>query len=202
MKHKTFAEIIAASVFTAALTSCNFLNPGPVPENIVGDAPGELRDKIVEMLKVAGTDTSSVEFAEIKTGFLYRPGDCTADMALSIISPDDKNKMVQYTWSDMKDRRNAYDCFDLTVSTFGNDVIDTYEGFKDMIFTYDDIRPYLDNLPTYCKEALEASGYGEKGYVSMFSIDIDRVFISVSLKEQQTVSKTYDISEDGKHIEL
>lgn len=202
MKHKNFAEIIAASFFTAALTSCNFLNPGPVPENIVGDTPGELRDKIVEVLKVAGTDTSSVEFAEVKTNFLYRPGDNTADIALSIVSPDDKDKLVQYTWSDMKDRRNVYDCFDLAVTTFGNDVIDSYEGFKDMIFTYSDIRPFLDNLPVYCKEALEASGYGDNGYVSMFSIEMGRIFISVSHKDKSTISKTYDISEDGMHIEL
>ena len=41
-----------------------------------------------------------------------------------------------------------------------------------MLFTYNDIKTYLNNLPGYCKEALEASGYKDKGYIDNFGFII------------------------------
>ena len=144
---KFFRSVLAVSTLTMLMTSCSFLNPGPVPEDIIGDQPGELQAKINELLDQAGTDSTKVEFAEISSSFLYSPGDNTANVHVQIISPDDKNKMVQYSWSDMKDRRNMCEKFDLTVSTFlDNDVVDSYDGYKEMLFTYDDARKYLNNL--------------------------------------------------------
>ncbi|NCE69818.1 hypothetical protein D1165_16650 [Muribaculaceae bacterium M3] len=182
------------------MTSCSFLNPGPVPEDIIGDQPGELQAKINELLDQAGTDSTKVEFAEISSSFLYNPGDNTANVHVQIISPDDKNKMVQYSWSDMKDRRNMCEKFDLTVSTFlDNDVVDSYDGYKEMLFTYDDARKYLNNLPTYCKEALEASGYKDNGYIDNFTMSNKQIIISVKHKDGGFY-KTYNISKDGEHI--
>ena len=80
-----------------------------------------------------------------------------------------------------------------------NDVVDTYEGYKDMLFDYGDIKVYLENLPTYCKEALEASGYKDKGYICDFMISKDDVNIGVKHKDGG-FSKTYKISNDGQHI--
>ncbi len=37
----------------------------PLPEDIVGDTPGELQSKIGDLLDQAGTDSTKVEFAEI-----------------------------------------------------------------------------------------------------------------------------------------
>ncbi len=200
MKENCLKSVFAALIIAWSMVSCNILNPGPVPEDIVGDTPGELQSKIGEILDQAGTDSTKVEFAEINTGFQYKPDDNLATVQIQIISPDDKNKMLQYDWSDMKDRRNHYERFELTVATsVSNDVIDTYEGYKDMLFTYDDVRVYLDNLPVYCKEALDASGYKDKGYISSFSIAKDDVLISVHHKDGN-ISKTYRISKDGGHI--
>ena len=141
-----------------------------------------------------------VEFAEITTMFNYRPGDNTAHAHIQIISPGDKNKMEQLDWDDMKDRRNHYERYGLTVSTqVSQDLVDTYDGYKDMLFTYNDIKKYLDNLPTYCNEAIEASGYKDNAYISNFEINVDGASISVSHKEGN-ISKTYGISPDGSHI--
>jgi len=119
---------------------------------------------------------------------------------VQIVSPKDKDKMEQFDWTDMKDRRNHYERFDLAVSTFlDSDAVDTYEGYKEMLFTYADASKYLNNLPALCKEALEASGYKDKGYVDNFTLSADRAFISVKNKEGG-FSKTYDISADGAHI--
>ncbi|WP_300935449.1 hypothetical protein [uncultured Muribaculum sp.] len=200
MEKSLFKTALAASLLALSMTSCNILNPGPVPENIVGDEPGELQAKIGELLEKAGTDSAKVEFAEIYTSFINQQNDNIANAHVQIVSPDDKDKMVQYSWSDMKDRRNMYERFELTVAThLDNDVVDTYEGYKDMLFNYGDIKVYLENLPTYCKEALEASGYKDKGYICDFMISKDDVNIGVKHKDGG-FSKTYKISNDGQHI--
>lgn len=197
MEKTLLKNTLAIFALALSFTSCN---TGPVPEDIVGDVPGELQGKIGELLGQAGTDSAKVEFAEISSMFTYRPGDNFANVEVKIVSPEDKDKMVQYGWSDMKDRRNMYEKSYLTVSTaLGSDLVDTYDGYKDMLFTYGDARKYLDNLPAYCKEALEASGYKDKGYVSSFSISVDDAVISVKHKDAN-LFKTYRISEDGSHI--
>ena len=99
-------------------------------------------------MKVAGTDSTKVEFAEITSTFIYRPNDNNAHAHIQIISPDDKNKMEQLDWNDMKERRNSYEKYNLTVSTrLSEDLIDTYEGYKDMLFTYSDIKNTLTICP-------------------------------------------------------
>lgn len=202
MKPSSFTQIIAASALAWAFTSCSFLNPGPLPEALVGEQTGELKNKLCELMEMAGTDSTQVEFADISSNFLYRPNDNTSNVSIQIVSAKDKNQLMEYMWSDMKDRRNMKVAQELTVSTFlGNDVIDNYEGYQDMLFRYDDIRIYLDNLPVYCQEALEASGYKDQGYVNSFNIDRQRgATISVGHKKESSLSKTYEISEDGQHI--
>lgn len=141
MKKTLIKTLLAAPLLALSATSCNMMNPGPLPEDIVGDTPGELQSKIGDLLDQAGTDSTRVEFAEITSTFLYKPGDNTAHVSIQIISPDDKNQMEQYDWNDMKDRRNMYEKYDLTVSTMvSSDVVDSYEGYKDMLFTYNDIK--------------------------------------------------------------
>lgn len=200
MRTKFFASIFAIPATVLSIISCNSFNPGPLPEDIVGDQPGELEQKIKDLLDQAGTDTSKVEFAEISTTFTYKENDNKAYVSIQIISPENKDKMVQYDWNDMKDRRNHYEMFELTVSSFDDDVIDNYDGYKDMLFKYSDAAIYLKNLPTYCKEALEASGYKENGCINSFNIEADRAFINVGYKGQSSIFKTYNISEDKNHI--
>lgn len=109
MKKTLIKTLLAAPLLALSATSCNMMNPGPLPEDIVGDTPGELQSKIGDLLDQAGTDSTRVEFAEITSTFLYKPGDNTAHVSIQIISPDDKNQMEQYDWNDMKDRRNMYE---------------------------------------------------------------------------------------------
>ena len=201
MKTRFFTEGLGLAIVSLATASCSFLNPGPLPEAIVGQNAGELKAKVCELMDMADTDSTKVEFAKIDTDFLYRPNDNTASVSIQIVSPEDKNKMMEYKWLDMDGRRNLKEINELVVSThFDNDVIDTYDGFKEMLFTYDDIRVYLDNLPTYCKEAIEASGYKDKAFISNFSIEKDESLITVNYKDDTSLSKTYSIDPEGKHI--
>ena len=50
------------------------------------------------------------------------------------------------------------------------------------------------------KEALEASGYGEDGYVRSYQIEKGDAFIMVGHKSSNMLSKTYHVAEDGEHI--
>lgn len=201
MKTRHLTKATALAIVFLAMSSCNFLNPGPLPEALMGQNAGELKAKVCELMDMAGTDSTQVEFAEINTYFLYRPNDNLASAYIQIVSPEDKNKMMEYTWTDMNGRRNMKEANELVVSTrLDNDVIDTYDGFKEMLFTYDDIRVYLDNLPTYCKEAIEASGYKNKAFISSFNIEKDKSTITVNYKEDTSLSKTYEIDPEGKHI--
>ena len=200
MKKVLIKSLCAIFLALMPAASCQMLNPGPLPEDIVGDTPGELQAKIGDILAQAGTDSTKVEFAEITTSFIYIPGDHIANVKIQIVSPSDKNKMEEYLWTDMKDRRNMCEKFDLIVSTrLESDLIDTYEGYKDILFTYNDIKPYLDKLPLYCNEALEASGYKENAYIDNFTISKDDIYISVKHKDGN-ISKTYRISPDGSGI--
>lgn len=200
MKKKFFQSALAATVLAFSVTACGAFDAGPLPENIVGDEPGELQAKIGELLAQAGTDSTKVEFAEISSSFRYRPEDNTANVAVQLVSPKDKNKLEQFSWNDMKDRRNLYEQAELTVSAeLGTELVDTYEGYKDLLFTYADAAVYLNNLPTYCKEALEACGYKDEGYVSSFSLEKSGATISVS-HQKGGASRTFRIAEDGRHI--
>ena len=170
MKKVLIKSLCAIFLASMSAASCQMLNPGPLPEDIVGDTPGELQAKIGDILAQAGTDSTKVEFAEITTSFIYKPGDHIANVKIQIVSPSDKNKMEEYLWTDMKDRRNMCEKFDLIVSTrLESDLIDTYEGYK------------------------------ENAYIDNFTISKDDMYISVKHKDGN-ISKTYRISPDGSGI--
>ena len=59
----------------------------------------------------------------------------------------------------------------------------------------------VENLPVFCKEALEASGYGEEGLCAKLP-DRKKVmlFITVGHKSSNMLTKSYHIAEDGEHI--
>ena len=65
MKRDLFKSMLVVSASAALAVSCGTFNPGPIPETIVGDAPGELRAKLCDLMDVAGTDSTKVEYAEI-----------------------------------------------------------------------------------------------------------------------------------------
>ena len=94
----------------------------------------------------------------------------------------------------------ALDKQDMVISDHDDNVIDTYDGFKDMLFTYNDVSKLVENLPVFCKEALEASGYGEEGYVRSYQIEKGDAFITVGHKSSNMLTKSYHIAEDGEHI--
>lgn len=202
MKTTNWNKLIAPVILSLGLSACSFLNPGALPKALVGEQPNELRAKVNELMELAGTDSVKAELASVNTTFIYNPNGGSATVHLHMIDPEDKNKMKEYAWRDTDGRRNLKEINELVVSTWpDNDIVDTYEGYKDMLFSYEDIRMYLDNLPVYCKEALEASGYKDKGYVSSFSFDKRTgALIYVTHKEKSTLSKWYKIAPDGKHI--
>jgi len=166
-------------------------------DTIIGANAGELDGKIDELLELAKAKKETAEFAEIYTYFNYKPGDPSTSVTIQIVTPEDKNKMAEYSWYDNKDVRNKQD---MVISDHDDNVIDTYDGFKDMLFTYDDVAKQVENLPVFCKEALEASGYGEDGYVRSYQIEKGDAFIMVGHKSSNMLSKTYHVAEDGEHI--
>ena len=168
--------------------------------SIIGANAGELDGKIDELLELAKAKKETAEFAEIYTYFNYKPGDPSTSVTIQIVTPEDKNKMAEYSWYDNKDVRNKLDKQDMVISDHDDNVIDTYDGFKDMLFTYDDVVKQVENLPVFCKEALEASGYGEDGYVRSYQIEKGDAFIMVGHKSSNMLSKTYHVAEDGEHI--
>ena len=67
MKKVLIKSLCAIFLASMSAASCQMLNPGPLPEDIVGDTPGELQAKIGDILAQAGTDSTKVEFAEIRS---------------------------------------------------------------------------------------------------------------------------------------
>ena len=186
-------------------TSCDFvknLSMEPATE-LVGSKEGELKEKIQSIFEYFDTNAEKAEIAEISTSFSEKSKN--ADVTVKMITPEDKNKMAEYRWENTEAHKGfAKD--ELIVSTsISNDIVDNYEGLKDMLFKYADIATYVENLPTYYTEALEAAGYKEDGYVSIFKIsrndpDEIRAYIRVEHKKTGMISKIFDISKDGKHI--
>ncbi|MFQ7267176.1 MAG: hypothetical protein ACLRPS_10005 [Paraprevotella clara] len=206
MKAKVWKGVWALCVVAVTMASCDFVNK--MKENatttpsdtIIGANAGELDGKIDELLELAKAKKETAEFAEIYTYFNYKPGDPSTSVTIQIVTPEDKNKMAEYSWYDNKDVRNKLDKQDMVISDHDDNVIDTYDGFKDMLFTYDDVAKQVENLPVFCKEALEASGYGEDGYVRSYQIEKGDAFIMVGHKSSNMLSKTYHVAEDGEHI--
>lgn len=186
-------------------TSCDFvknLSMEPATE-LVGSKEGELKEKVQSIFEYFDTNAEKAEIAEISTSFSEKSKN--ADVTVKMITPDDKNKMAEYRWENTEAHKGfAQD--ELIVSTsIGNDIVDNYEGLKDMLFKYADVTTYIENLPTYCMEALEAAGYKDDGYVSIFKIsrngsDEIEAYITVKHKKTGMVSKSFEISQDGKHI--
>lgn len=206
MKAKVWKGVWALCVVAVTMASCDFVNK--MKENatttpsdtIIGANAGELDGKIDELLELAKAKKETAEFAEIYTYFNYKLGDPSTSVTIQIVTPEDKNKMAEYSWYDNKDVRNKLDKQDMVISDHDDNVIDTYDGFKDMLFTYDDVAKQVENLPVFCKEALEASGYGEDGYVRSYQIEKGDAFIMVGHKSSNMLSKTYHVAEDGEHI--
>ena len=209
MISKTFKFIFTVCVVFVSVTSCNFV--GNVAKNmttqpadsIIGTNPGELKSKIKEVLDFAGIDLDKAEITQICTDFTYKPGDQRLFVSVQAVTPKDKNKMAEYRWYDNKDQRNQFMKTELILSDGEGNVVDKYDDFKYMLFSYQDVAKYIDNFPVYCREALEASGYKDKGYVASFSIEKDGdVSIRVKHKDRDSLSlsKLYHISDDGQHI--
>lgn len=197
---RLFKKIFTIATIAATAAACS-TNSGPVSDTIIGEKQSELKNKVAELMETAGTDSSKVEFAQIRTSIVLRPNDNTTVVSIQIINPKDNDKMEEFQWSDNKDRRNHTENLGITVSeSLSGDVIDEYEGYKDMLFDYGYASKFINKMPEYCKEALEASGYKDKGYVKSFSIEVDGAMISVGNKDSNTTSKTYRIDEEGNHI--
>ena len=198
--------VLALCVVAVTMASCDFVNK--MKENatttpsdtIIGANVGELDGKIDELLELAKAKKETAEFAEIYTYLNYKPGNPSTSVTIQIVTPEDKNKMAEYSWYDNKDVRNKLDKQDMVISDHDDNVIDTYDGFKDMHFTYNDVSKLVENLPVFCKEALEASGYGEEGYVRSYQIEKGDAFITVGHKSSNMLTKSYHIAEDGEHI--
>lgn len=104
---------------------------------------------------------------------------------------------------DTDGRQDYYEANDLIVTQglIEKDVVEGYDSYKDMLFRYEELKPYLDNMSALCCEATEASGYKDKAYVKSFSYTKDSgTSITVGHRDNSSLSKYYKVSDDGKHI--
>lgn len=205
MKKKSFFKsiVIAAAVCLAA-GSCGMGGPSaPVADDYIANQEA-LSAQIDKLLDKAGTSTDKVELADIALwSTITSSGDRSNYMSLKMVDPSDKDKMKEFTWMDTDGRRNYYDAQDLIVTQglIDRDVVEGYDSYKEMLFTYADLKPYIDNMAALCAEATEASGYKDKAFVKSFSYDKDSgARLEVAHKDNSSVSKRYNITPDGKHI--
>lgn len=207
---RTFYVAATICILALTVTSCNFVKESaPIADEMIGSNPEELQEKITEVLKFADTDLEKAQFAEISSGY-HQVGniDPTISVTLDIVNPKDQNKLLRVSWDDKKSTRNYYSKEDLVLSDSKNNIINKYEDFKDMLFSYSDAKIYIDNVPTYCKEALEASGYKDAGFIDRLTIERRPyegnqvvAMIRVGYKKNITLVKSYTVSKDGLHIE-
>ena len=130
MKAKVWKGVWALCVVAVTMASCDFVNK--MKENatttpsdtIIGANAGELDGKIDELLELAKAKKETAEFAEIYTYFNYKPGDPSTSVTIQIVTPEDKNKMAEYSWYDNKDVRNKLDKQDMVISDHDDNVID------------------------------------------------------------------------------
>ena len=136
MKAKVWKGVWALCVVAVTMASCDFVNK--MKENatttpsdtIIGANAGELDGKIDELLELAKAKKETAEFAEIYTYFNYKPGDPSTSVTIQIVTPEDKNKMAEYSWYDNKDVRNKLDKQDMVISDHDDNVIDTCDKYN------------------------------------------------------------------------
>lgn len=180
---------------------------GPVSDKMLGSNPGELEKQIEILVKKAGADLQTAEFAEIITGYNangYKP---SLSVTIDIVSPTNPDKLLRAKWYDSETSRNKYDVEELVLTDSDNNLVNDHAAFAGMLFSYADAKTYIDNAPVYCTESLEASGYGANGYVER--LDIERnphegnrlsARMRVGYKGQNTLHKSFGIAQDGGHI--
>lgn len=205
MKKKSFLKSIAvAAAVCLAAGSCGMSgSSGPVADDYIANQE-ELGAQVDKLLDMAGTSADKVELADVSFWCtLTSTGDRSNYMSLKMVDPKDKDKMKEYLWMDTEGQRNHYDVNELMVTQglIDKDVVEGYDSYKEMLFTYADVKPYMDNMSALCSEAAEASGYKDKAFVKSFSYSKDSgASLEVAHKENPGVSKRYSIAPDGKHI--
>lgn len=205
---KMIGHSVAAGMLALTLTACGLTqNSGPVRDKMSGSSPGELEKQIEMLLKEAGTDLRTAEFAEIVSGYNGNGFKPSLSVTVDIVNPQNPNKLLRASWYDSESTRNKYDVEELLLTDSDDNVIDDHAAFADMLFTYADVKTYIDNAPIYCTESLEASGYGENGFVERLDIERNphegnriKAMMRVGYKGQSTLHKTFRVAPDGGHI--
>lgn len=199
MKTKLFFSLAFATVVSFFVTSCGEV--APLSKDFLSDHQ-ELSVQLDNLLKYAGTTQDKVEFIEFS--FMHdaeNPEDIKNSITISIVDPKNPDLIKEYMWYDMKDRRNSYTVNEVTMTDrFGSEVIEGHDKYKDLIFNYADVKEVLDNYDLLAKEALDAAGYGDKGYVKYFTRTMNRGYEITVGYDGKDVKKDFDISVDKKHI--
>lgn len=205
---KIFCRSVVAGMLAMAFAACGLTQgSAPVADRMLGSNPGELEKQIEMLLEKAGTDLEKAEFAEIVTGYNangYKP---SLSLTLDIVSPENPDKLLRASWYDSESSRNHCTVEELMLTDSDDNVIEEHAAFEDMLFTYADVKTFIENAPVYCTESLEASGYGADGFVER--LDIERNFhegnriaamMRVGYKGRNTMHKSFRVAQDGQHI--
>ena len=202
MKKIVFLSSVVALLLSVA-TACSFVikTQEEVSKDFLSSAE-KISQDLDQIFQYAGTTADKAEIIEINMS--HSADDTTDiknDISAVIIDPADKNLIKRYFWFDNKDMRNSYKTEEVTITDFaGTEVIEGYDKYKDMITTYADFKPYIDNYDTYCQEALTAAGSEGNGDVRDYSYSKERGGSITIGYRGKDVSKSFDIAEDKKHI--
>lgn len=161
---------------------------------IVGQQTSDFDKVLEEILSNAQLAKETVELSELSA---YQGADYVT-LDIDAVTSADKNKMSQYTWSS----RTGHSSNEIILSDRDDNVINKYEDFQHSLFKLNDIQPILQKLPELLKQALEKSGYAEKGFVQSYRIDRDykgniSMSITVCHKEARTLDKNYSVDALG-----
>lgn len=205
---RNFLLSVSAGMLALTFTACGLTqNSAPLADKMLGSNPGELEKQIEMLLKKAGADLETAEFAEIVTGYNangYKP---SLSLTLDIVNPANPDKLLRASWYDSESSRNHCTVEELMLTDSDDNVIAEHAAFEDMLFTYAEVKTYIDNAPVYCAESLEASGYGADGFAERLDIERNphegnriKAMMRVGYKGQNTLHKSFTVAPDGQHI--
>lgn len=165
-----------------------------IANGMIGQQAGDFDKVIEEILSKNGLTKENVELSEIST---YQ-GDDYVELNIDAVTPADKNKMSEYSWSSRRGLTNN----EIVLSDSDDNIIDKYEQFEHSLFKLSDAQTILKKLPELLKQAIEESGYGDKARVQSYRIDRNyqgKIIMSIDVRHKEviTLDKSFSVDAEG-----
>lgn len=206
MKRKisTLATVILS--IGLLFTSCGQM---PTSKTYTAMPSGEEMQKAYDdLLKKADlTDPEFYEFScSFKPSMTGKAEKNYASMAMTVVSPTDKNKLIEYIYMFHEGKITGPREITLSQGIGSDEVfIEKYEEFAGNLFKRDYF-PAFSKVDEMCKVATEKANYGKACYVGRYNVEIKRdpkndISITVNSTKSITASKTSFFDKDGNILE-